>query len=173
MNPIDLFLSNWRKRPVTLVSPLSPKACAERLRETTDNTFAIMGAKPVRGSVYDTQARLNVKPGFWRNGFRTVLVCDFVDSGTGTRLDCRSSGGLVPQIFMSFWFLFTAAALVSYVALQMRTDAIGIVVWIMPLLMALMGFVLTCVGRWMARDEHDRLVAFLEQTLDAKVRPGG
>ena len=167
-NPFDLFLSNWRGRRETLISPMSPDAVRQRLKDAIDSTFVIVGSRPARGVVFDDHARITPKPPVFRNAFQTVMTVRWQPSGAGARLDCRSSGAVVAQVFMVFWFAFTLIALAGFVWLPMRTDAVGLVVWCLPFVMMVFGVLMTATGRWVARNQHAELIAFLRQTLDAK-----
>jgi hypothetical protein len=153
------------RTPDDLLSPLKRDEIVKRLTAAIDRGWAFFGSKPVVGQVDANAFRLRWRIGY-RNSFQTVMFGRFVDEARGTRLACRS--GMHPAVtaFMALWFAFvTPLAFVSVSALVNGASDPALFI---SVLMLAFGVVLVAFGRWLARDERARLIAFLEQVAQAR-----
>lgn len=157
--------------PAVVQSPLRPGECAERLRAGIDGDFMLFGGKPVIGSVGESSARLR-KRIWYRNSFQSVMRVTFVDRGTGTEITCRSGMSIFTTVFMVVWFgavgLFGLAFLGSIFD---HAGGGGAPAALFPLGMIAFGVALVLIGRFIARNEHADLLAFVTHVTDAKPVP--
>jgi len=160
-NPVLALLA---RRQDVLVTLRSPQDCADRLRQTIDGNFAILGSRPVIGSVHGTTATLRKRIGY-RNSFQTAVRLSLEAGPRGTEITCRSGMSLFTTVFMLFWFGFLGVFLGIGTTLAEPTTKI--LFGLAPIGMAAFGVALVLFGRYLARDEHDAVVAFVSQTLEA------
>lgn len=144
-----------------LISPLSAESCVERLRAAIDSDFTLFGSKPFVGSVGGTSGRLRKRIGY-RNSFQTVTRLTFKSQPRGTAITCRSGMSVFVYVFMTFWFGF-----LGLVGLATGGDNPGFVVF--PLGMMAFGVGLILFGRFLARNEHGDIVAFVARITEGKV----
>lgn len=158
-------------RRVILKTALSPDVARQRLRAAIDPPLAVWGSRPVRGSVgaltagLTRQSRLN-------NAFRTRMGLVFEPQderdGAGLILHGVSDIGLFGRLV-----LIVAATVLPAAGLMLALErGFGSPVpWlVMGGGLAGVGLVYG-VGRALAQDDHDVLVRFLIQTLDARIVP--
>ena len=157
-----------------LISPLPLNDCVRRLRLATDGMWSIGGNKPVQGSVSETAIRLR-KRIFYRNSFQCWLSAKLAEDNGQTRLHCTF--GLHPfvLIFLEIWIGIVSVAGLT-IAMQtawlwLRDSPLSPDAWlgiVFPLIMAGFGIALLKLGNYLAQDEPDYLIAFLERTIKAQ-----
>lgn len=143
------------------------------LTDETDRWWAFSGAKPFVASVSDDGFSLHVRQ-WYRNSFRTQLRARFHEDAGGTRLSCRA--GMHPFViaFMVVWFGIVATISAGILATLLGTpsgdgDTLRIASgFFFLLLMGVFGAGLISFGRWLARDELARMLAFLSEVIDAE-----
>lgn len=115
------------------------------------------------------QLRMNIS---YRNSFQTVLYGSMRASGMTTRITCTARVGTFVAAFMAIWFaavlLMGGGVAVSVVAkivagAPLVQNLPGIAIFA---LMLLFGVGLVYSGRLWARDDEQKLIAFLEDTID-------
>ncbi|MBX3481569.1 MAG: hypothetical protein KF842_14335 [Caulobacter sp.] len=170
----DPVLPPWLTfQKAAIRSPLSPQACSEALSAEIDGLLAPFGSKPVIGQLGLTGGSLR-KRTVYRNSFRTVMSLTFETVGGGSRIIARSSMSPFAVAFLIAWCGMLAVGSLSALA---AADA-GPVVILIPLLMLAFCVGLVLFGRWMARDEHDFLLAFIRDRVGGEMeavadhRPG-
>lgn len=159
-------------REVVILSPLSPRECGARLSDASDGLFRLFGKKPVIGSVGDRGGELRQRRSH-RNAFRTVMSLRFEQSAPGCRIIARSFMSVFALAFMALWIGLLGIGLLTTLgaAIDGKGEAPLLMV-VVPLLMMAFGVGLLLLGRWMARDEHAFLLAFLIDEVDGRLDPG-
>jgi hypothetical protein len=165
-----------RSETVELKSPLSRNECVQRLRRELNAPWKIFGDGPVMGTV--SEASLRARKRIWYgNSFQTILSAVMSDDGTRTHIACKFGLSCFVRVFSIFWlagvlsvggmlFLASLASLVSDPTQAMKGTAwVGLVV---PPAMILFFFVGLGFGRYLARDERDCLLQYLNATIAAQ-----
>lgn len=175
----ELFLSAWRVREDVLHTYLRPDDCAARLKSGVDSTWRWRGPHPVVGSVRPRSFSLRMREGrgdaaksfVYVAGFHTVVRGRLHESGSGTRITLKSSTSLGERIFMAYAFGFIALwwGAAIYGVLTKDDPVIKFLV-LVPILFVIALAAQTIYGRWQAREEHDELMTFLSDRLDARRR---
>jgi hypothetical protein len=155
-----------------LLSPMPRAEIVRVLSDETDRWWTFSGAKPFVASVRDDGFSLHVRQ-WYRNSFRTELRARLHDEAGGTRLSC--SAGMHPFViaFMVAWFGIVATVaggiLMTFAGTAGDGDTLQIASGFFFLaLMGVFGFGLIKFGRWLARDELKRMLAFLGEVIDAE-----
>lgn len=171
MRLAELLDDALARTPVELVSPLSRDEVLRRLTEAIDSEWVFGGSKPVVGRVAADGLRLRLRIGY-RNSFQTFLFGEVKDDGRGSRINARAGMHPFAAAFMALWITAVAVLALAAVSAMLGSgedfSAQGLV-WLAPLAMVAFGFGLVAMGRWLARNERAKLVAFLETTAQAKV----
>lgn len=150
---------------------LSPQSRAEIVRALTDETdrwWAFSGARPFVASVSNDGFSLRVRQ-WYRNSFQTHLRARFHDEVNGTRMSCRV--GMHPFVvgFMVVWFGLVATIAVGVITTFTASEGLGILPGVFfTALMGVFGVGLVWIGRWLAREETPRMLAFLSEVIDAE-----
>jgi hypothetical protein len=152
------------RRRAVIHSPLLPHACAEALSRDIDGTLTLFGKKPVIGHVDPWGGSLR-KRIHYRNDFRTTMSLAIETSGGGSRIVARSFMSVYATVFMVFWF-----GMVSLVPLAaLAAGSVEAALLSIPGFMLAFGIGLVAFGRWLARDEHDFLLAFIRNRVDGEI----
>jgi hypothetical protein len=156
-----------------LVSPLPPNECVRRLRAATDGMWSLGGSKSVQGSVNEKAIRLR-KRIFYRNSFQCWLSANLIGESGQTRLHC--SFGLHPfvRLFLEIWIGIVSVVGLT-IAMQttwlwLRSSPLSPNAWlgiVFPLIMVGFAILLLKFGNYLAQDEPDFLIEFLERTINA------
>lgn len=163
------------RKAIELISPMRRDEIVRRLKDVVDSEWIIFGSKTVVGHVGDKSLRLRWRINY-RNSFQTVLFGTLGDDGSGTRLHCRAGMHPFVTVFMALWLGAVGIGAVSAVAMMLQFSregegaipaaaGFGVVV---PFVMVAFGVALVWFGRWLAREERQRLIEFLERTVGAK-----
>ena len=164
---IKAFLDDALARsPVEMTSPLARAEVVRRLKDAVDSDWVMFGGKPIVGRVDERSFRLRLRLKY-RNSFQTFLFGTIVEDGRSTRLRCRVGMHPIAAAFMALWLTAVAGLLIAALA-SMGSDPATALILGAPAAMVAFGVALVWLGRWLARDEQRRLVAFLEQTVDAR-----
>jgi hypothetical protein len=173
---IDILRSVLATRTAELHSPLQKDEVEARLTAAIDSRWKPFGSKPVVGVVRESRVWFRQRPGKLRNSFQTVMFAQIEPEGAGTLIRGRS--GMAPAAIMfviAFQGVAFALLLISTaVALTGQLDGRGPPWWnwLPPLgavFMLVIGVAMGVWGRHIARHEHDFLVDFLAETVEAKV----
>lgn len=167
---MDFWRDLTARARVVLVSPLSRESVVQRLREAVDSEWSFGGDKSVVGHVGDDRFRLRLRIGY-RNSFQTFVFCEMKRDGRGTRIEGRCGMHPFAAIFMTAWIGAVAVLALAAVSGVMTAEAGAAAqgaIWLVPIIMVGFGVGLVALGRWLARNERERLVAFLEQTIEAR-----
>jgi hypothetical protein len=158
---------------VTLMSPLSPEACMDRLRAETGSMWNPLAAwtSPVRGSVNEHGFRI-VKAIHYRNSMQSEATGKWVVAGGGTQIDVEFAMNRLGAVAMMIWLGFVGAFAILWTFVPHASSsrsgpaaALWVVDWI-PYWMFLFGIALVYFGRWLARGDNAFLADFLHRTLD-------
>lgn len=153
-----------------LSSPHSTEEIYRRLSKSVGwpvfSDRAIVGVYDRRGF----QLRVN---NWYRNSFQTILYGSMRANGSATRLVCTARMGTFVIAFMAVWFtgVFLIGGAVALTALarmldgDMHTQNLGGVAVFALMLAFGVGLIYVC--RSLARNEEPKLLAFLEETIDA------
>lgn len=159
--------------PVEVVSTLDRAEVLRRLQAGVDSEWTFGGAKGVVGRVDDDGFRLRMRIGY-RNSFQTFMFGAVQADGRGTRIVARTGVHPFAAVFMTLWITvigLAAAIGVAGVFQAQADDATQNLIFLVPIGMFAFGIALVGIGRWIARNERARLVAFLESAAEAKARP--
>ena len=156
-----------------LVSPLPPNECVRRLRAATDGMWSLAGSRSVQGSVNEKAIRLRKRISY-RNSFQCWLSAKLVGENGQTRLHC--SFGLHPfvRLFLEIWIAIVSVVGLT-IAMQttwlwLRSSPLSPNAWlgiVFPLIMVGFAILLLKFGNYLAQDEPDFLIEFLERTINA------
>jgi hypothetical protein len=177
MTSSDALRACWRdltaQNSVKLVSPLNRGEVVRRLRDAVDSEWVFFGHKEAVGHVGDDALRLRARIGY-RNSFQTFLFGKLIADGRRTRLIGRTGMHPLVAIFMVLWLVAVGAgAFAGLSAAVQPTDATEAgLLFLVPLAMFVFGIALVAVGRWFARNERQRLIAFLEHAVEGKPPAG-
>jgi hypothetical protein len=168
----DRLRAVWRdvtaQEGVELVSPLAREDVVRRLQAAVDSEWTFAGRKEAVGQIGADAFRLRARI-FYRNSFQTFLFGKLVAEGRRTRLVARSGMHPLAALFMTLWLAAVGAfAVVGLSAAVEPADAAAGLLFLVPLAMFGFGIALVGIGRWIARDERRRLIAFLERTVEAR-----
>ncbi len=153
------------RTPVEMISPLARADVVRRLRDAIDGDWVVFGGKPVIGRVDERSFRLRLRLKY-RNSFQTFLFGKIMEDGRSTRLRCRVGMHPIAAAVMALWLIAVVGLLVAALSSMDSDPAAGLFLAV-PGAMVAFGVALVWLGRWLARDERRRLIAFLEQTLGA------
>lgn len=159
------------RRLVTLQTTLSLDEARERLRAHVDHPLNLMGRKPLLGRVRRMTAWLYQRRRV-HNAFQThmSLVLEPEDErggdGDGLILHGVSDIGVFARLVLIF---MTAVLLVVVLTIRHQQGPDSPVPWAAAAVGALGVGLVYALGRAVAEGEHDFLVRFLIQTLDARV----
>jgi len=148
-----------------MTSPLSRDELVAALREEIDSPWTFFGKKPVVGHASRSRLWLVQRRGY-RNSFQTVLTATLSDDGGGTRLSCRTGLSTFVIVFMCVWFGLTLIITIPMTNIAIQNDDAWSLLFNAGFLA--FGAVLVSLGRWLARGEHEFLVSFLEDVIDAR-----
>ncbi|WP_271067748.1 hypothetical protein [Caulobacter sp. NIBR1757] len=145
-------------------STLTPQACAKDLSMGLDGTLGLFGGKPVIGQVSSQGGWLR-KRIWYRNSFQTVMRLSIQETAGGSRILARSSMPIFATLFMAFWFGFIGLVTLG------TLGAHGAGPSGLPDLLFILAFGVGLVAfcRWLARDEHDFLLAFIRNQVDGEI----
>lgn len=157
-------------RRYELSSPYSTEEIYRRLAKSVG--WPIFSDRAVVG-LYDRrgfQIRLNIS---YRNSFQTILYGTMHPHGAVTRITCSTRMGTFVLAFLAVWLVLTVliGGAVAVTSLLRMLDGdlsgqntLGLGTF---LLILAFGIALLYVSRSWASDEEPRLLAFLEDTIDA------
>jgi len=154
-----------------LISPISRQECVARLHDAVGSRWSLFDTKPAIGRVGESSfsIRKRLRASF-HNSLQTYLTGRLKADGAATRLLCRF--GMHPFVigFMAIWFgmlvCFTIAAIVA-LARGAIAQSNGMIV-VGHVMMWIFGIGLVAFGRFLARNERQFLLDFLQQTIDAR-----
>jgi hypothetical protein len=146
-----------------LVSPCTRDEIERRLRNNIDSGFNLFGSNPIVGWADRERFNLRVRIGY-RNSFQTILRGRLIDAGDGTRIRCQAGMPIFSIAFMTVWFSLIGSYFVAALPHLSWRDPGDVVAIALPAF----GVALVAIGRWIARDELAKLVAFLEDKIDAE-----
>lgn len=153
-----------------LSSPLSVEEIYRRLKKEVG--WPIFSDRSIVG-LYDRrgfQLRVNI---WYRNSFQTILYGTMRAEGSATRITCTARMGTFVLAFLAVWlagvFLIGGAVALTAAARMLDGDMQaqnmgGVAIFVLMLAFGV-GLIYAC--RYMARDEEPKLIAFLEDTIDA------
>lgn len=157
------------RRLVTLRTDLSLDQARDRLRAAIDHSLNVTGRRPVRGRVGRMTASL-FQARRINNAFQTRLglVLEPEDERRGDGLILHGvsdigAGGRMMLILMTMMLVGVA------ITIRHEQGAGSLLPWAVAGVGALAVGLVYAVGRGLAQDEHDFLVRFLIETLDARV----
>lgn len=157
------------RRLVTLKTPLSLDEARERLCAHVDHPLNPMGRKPLKGRVRRMTAWLYQRRRV-HNAFQThlslVLEPEDERDGDGLILHGVSDIGVFARLVLSF---MTVVLLMVVLTIRHQQGPDSPVPWAAAAVGALGVGLVYALGRALAQGEHDFLVRFLIQTLDARV----
>jgi hypothetical protein len=153
-----------------LSSPHSTEEIYRRLKEKVGwpifSDLSIVGLYDRRGF----QLRVNI---WYRNSFQTILYGTMRAEGVATHITCTARMGTFVLVFLGVWLagLFLIGGAVALTAIDHMRDGDvsaqnmgGLAVFVL-MLAFMLGLVY--VGRSWAGDEETKLLAFLEEAIDA------
>jgi hypothetical protein len=159
---------------VTLMSPLSPEACVDRLRAETGSMWNPLAAwtSPVRGSVNERGFRI-VKAIHYQNAMQQEACGSWAAEGDGTRVEVTLAMNRFGAIYFKCWLLFVGAFAIMWLVVPHHTEPLRnarsvpslLLEWL-PVWMLLFGVGLVYIGRWEARSHNQFMVEFLQRTLE-------
>jgi hypothetical protein len=173
----DTAKTIWRdvtaQNPLELVSPLARDDVVRRLQAAVDSEWTFAGRKEAVGHVTADALRLRARI-FYRNSFQTFLFGKLVAEGRRTRLVVRTGMHPLAALFMALWLAAVGAfAFVGLSAAVEPADAAEAgLLFLVPLAMFGFGIALVGIGRWIARNERQRLIDFLARTVEARASEG-
>ena len=161
--------------PVEIMSILSPSQCTDRLRNSIDKSWYLIGFRPVLGWVGSD--RMGIRKRIWYgNSHQTYLTAELAPQGTGTRFICRTSLHPFVKVFgtigLSLFLLFEAGVLTAAIwGLAVGKQSSGSMAFLALLVAAILlswGFVygVARFGLWLARDEREFLLGFVRKTVN-------
>jgi hypothetical protein len=157
------------RTPVEMTSSLAPDEIARRLTAAVDSDWVLFGSKPVVGRVDKRTFRLRRRIKY-RNSFQTFLFGTMVADGRATRLNCRVGTHPIVAVLMAAWLLAVGGLLIGALAsASAGAGEIATLFLAVPAAMIAFGVGLVWLGRWLARNEQRDLVAFLKDTVEAKL----
>jgi hypothetical protein len=139
------------------------------MREAVPEEEGLFGKRPVIGSVEKNSAMLSMRASS-NNASHPVLRVRWEPAGTGALLHCWLGMGPIGIGYLVFFIGLAGATLlfVAYKALFGRiasVDLWGLFIGIPAIAIVWVGMAM--LGRFAAREDDDRLIAFVGQTLDA------
>ena len=159
-----------------LHSPLSVDECVQKLKADVDGPFALLGSKPVIGSVNERRALLRKRlPVFTHNSFQPHLSATFTRHGSGTSVYCKFVLHPFVLIFMTFWvsavvFIGGTAAVVTIGEILKPNPPEGAWVAIaVPPGMLAFAAALTYGGWMFSSSDKDFLLRFIERRLQTQI----
>jgi hypothetical protein len=158
------------RSPVEVTSKLDRAEVLRRLTAGVDSEWTFGGGKGVVGRVDEFGFRMRLRIGY-RNSFQTFMFGTMKAEGRGTRIEARTGMHPFAAVFMTVWLSVVALAATIGVAGAIGAEAgdpAQALLLFVPLGMLGFGIALVGMGRWFARDERARLIAFLERTVDGK-----
>jgi hypothetical protein len=168
---IVAFVNDMLARtPVELTSKLAPTEVLRRLEAGVDSDWAFGGGKDVVGRVAADSLRLRMRISY-RNSFQTFLFGAVRADGRGTRIVARTGAHPAAAVFATLWIAVVgigAAIAVTGVIWGAPGDPALWLIVLVPVGMFAFGIALVMAGRWFARDERARLIAFLERTAEGR-----
>ena len=157
------------RRTVTLLTPHALDQVRTRLSAAIDHPLNLTGGRPVRGRVGPYTAWLYQRRPI-NNAFQTVfsLVLEPQDErqGDGVILHGVSDIGAFGRVLLGLMTLMLVGVAITA---RHELGAASAIPWLIAGAGAFGVGVIYAVGRAMAAGEHDFLVRFLIQTLDARV----
>jgi hypothetical protein len=162
---------------ISIESPLPPSECARRLDQAVEPAPVragepAPGGRIVVGKVKPPELRLRVDDPRFGNAFQPIFAGRIEPAPDGTTITGTFRMRRFAQVFMTAWFglgvfmaAFTLLTIVSGRAAEAAGDEGATLAGLGAILIG--GFLLTRLGRWLARAEPGTLVAFLRRTLDA------
>jgi hypothetical protein len=166
---IKAFIDDALARvPVAVTSKLDRAEVLRRLQGAVDSEWTFGGGKGVVGRVDEHGLRLRLRIGY-RNSFQTFMFGTMKAEGRGTRIEARTGMHPFAAVFMAVWLsvvgLGATIAIAGAIGAEAGEPAQALLL-LVPVGMFAFGFALVGMGRWFARDERARLIAFLERTVD-------
>jgi hypothetical protein len=165
--------------PIELISPLSAVTCRERLRANTDqrslDLFVILqtNRKPVIARFRESTIILEKRRSY-RNSFASLMVLKLQPIGDRTRIHARFRMALPIYAFLIAWFgialafvgLFGWLWLLGLPLSRASAEPASLGALCFPVMICLAGLGIVAIGKGLAADEEDFLLAFVRQTLD-------
>ena len=140
-----------------------PAECAKRLRER------IRTSDDIEGDVGESGGALHITPGLYRNPFRTVLRIEWRAAGPGSRVTCHAGLHAVIVALTAIWLalvvLIGGALLFASLAKSDQAKLHATATHLIVMLTG--GGALFTLGRFLARNDEKRLIAFVQSALDA------
>ncbi len=160
-------------RRYRLVSPLKPQEICARFKETVG--WPVFSDREIVG-YYDRDGfQLRTRSRF-RNSFQTIMYGTFSDKGDHTEIACLAGPRRFVIAFMAIWIL-GVASIGSLIALSSTNGLLqgeegfvsGLLGILIPVGLLVFGVGLFWGGRVLARGEEERLLQFLDETIEAEV----
>jgi hypothetical protein len=151
---------------IELVTSMPLEECARRLREG-------LASGRVRGR-FDGTELIIAKTISYRNSFQTRLVAELVEENGQTRIRCNFSMHPFVIVFITMWLLilFLAGGGAAFVTIVgFLTGSPSEDTWpggLFPGMIMIFGLGLVAVGRILARDEKEFLIAFVSDTIEGE-----
>lgn len=156
-----LTLLGYRRDAIR--SPLSPTACAESLSAGIDAPLTLFGKKPVIGQVSPSGGSLKKRLSY-RNDLRMVARLSIESSAEGSRILIRSFMSTYAISFMVGLFIFACVMLLT----DLSSGGVSPFAFF-PVFVLILCAIMVGAGRWLSRDHHDFLLAFVRDRVKGQV----
>ncbi len=157
-------------RKITLRSPLSPVALANKLKDALGGEKAAPRAG-VCGHGTDQDMMLFIYRPNFQNSFATNLIATMDADGSGTRIEGRIGPPGSARVFMWIWFgflTFFIAAVGGTMIASGHSPAADALLFVIPLGMMVFGWGLWRLGTWNDAKDSAAILKFLADTVQAK-----
>lgn len=156
-------------RRATLRTSMNADAALAALADQMDNPLELFGKKPLIGMVSAKKASFRRRLGY-RNSWQTVMDVNFEPTGSTTVMRIGSYMHPYAAVFMALWFAGIIAALVSILTTgaAKQGEGSGMLV-LLPIGMAAFGVAMIGFGRWIARNDHARMLDIVVEVTNATV----
>jgi len=151
-------------RRATLRTSMNADAAVAALGEHIDNPLELFGKKPLIGMVSAKKASFRRRLGY-RNSWQSVMDVNFEPTGATTVMRVGSYMHPLAAVFMLAWIAIVLSMAVG-MAGQEGISAVGTLI---PIGMAVFGVAMTVFGRWLARNDHARMLDVVVQATNATV----
>jgi hypothetical protein len=160
-------------RRYRLVSPLTTREICARFKDTVG--WPMFSDREIVG-YYDRDGFQLRTGGRFRNSFQTIMYGTFTDRVDHTEVACLAGPRRFVIAFMAIWLLgvITIGSMVTLTSFgQLLQGDVGFVDGItgvlLPVALLVFGVGLFWGGRVLARGEEEKLLQFLDETIEAEV----
>jgi len=151
-------------RRATLRTSMNADAALAALANEIDNPLELFGKKPLIGIVSAQKASFRRRLGY-RNSWQSVMDVNFEATGATTVMRVGSYMHPFAAVFTLVWIAIVLSMAVGMTG-QEGMSAVGTLI---PLAMAVFGVAMTVFGRWLARNDHARMLDVVVQATNATV----